>query len=187
MKITYTGKIEKLQPAQQTKFETRIAKLGKLLDRKYEKDARVVVTTERHLTNVEIRGQWYDHPLVCTGSDADVFNALTKALDKLEKQVLKLQAKWRDSKRTSTKEKAVPVAEPTPVEAKPKAAPKRAEGPDRRVYRVNRHDGHKPMTVEEAVLELGKNKDYLVYRDAETDRLSVLVRRRDGHFDLVEA
>ena len=28
--------------------------------------------------------------------------------------------------------------------------------------------------------------DYLVYRDAETDRVSVLLRRRDGHFDLVE-
>jgi hypothetical protein len=32
-----------------------------------------------------------------------------------------------------------------------------------------------------------KDRDYLVYRDAETDRVCVLVRRRDGHYDLVEA
>ena len=44
----------------------------------------------------------------------------------------------------------------------------------------------KPMTVEEAVMEMDKTKDYLVYWDAQTDRVSVLLRRRDGHFDLVE-
>ena len=42
------------------------------------------------------------------------------------------------------------------------------------------------MTLEEAVMQMDKTRDYLVYRDAETDRTSVLVRRRDGHFDLVE-
>jgi hypothetical protein len=43
------------------------------------------------------------------------------------------------------------------------------------------------MTLEEALLEMDKNRDYLVYRDAETDRTCVVVRRRDGNFDLVEA
>jgi hypothetical protein len=43
------------------------------------------------------------------------------------------------------------------------------------------------MTLEEALLDMEKDGDYLVYRDAETDCLSVLVRRRDGNFDLIEA
>jgi putative sigma-54 modulation protein len=43
------------------------------------------------------------------------------------------------------------------------------------------------MTVDEALLAMEDGKDYLVYRDAETDRLAVLLRRRDGNFDLVEA
>ncbi len=30
-----------------------------------------------------------------------------------------------------------------------------------------------------------EDRDYLVYRDAEGDGVSVLVRRRDGHFDLI--
>jgi len=37
------------------------------------------------------------------------------------------------------------------------------------------------------VMAMEKKGDYVVYRDAETDRVSVLVRRPDGHFDLVEA
>ena len=42
------------------------------------------------------------------------------------------------------------------------------------------------MTLDEAVMEIEKDQDYLVYRDADKDRVSVLVRRRDGHFDLIE-
>ena len=58
--------------------------------------------------------------------------------------------------------------------------------PGRQVFKIKPAQKRKPMTVEEAVLEMDKTQDYLVYRDAETDRVSVLLRRRDGHFDLVE-
>ena len=55
------------------------------------------------------------------------------------------------------------------------------------MFRVNHHQKRKPMTLDEALLEMDKTRDYLVYRDAETTACRVLVRRRDGHFDLVEA
>ena len=61
-----------------------------------------------------------------------------------------------------------------------------AETASAAVYRVNHHEKRKPMTLDEAILEMDKTRDYLVYRDAETDRVTVLVRRRDGNFDLVE-
>jgi len=51
---------------------------------------------------------------------------------------------------------------------------------------VNHHHKRKPMTLDEALIEMERDRDYLVYRDAETDRVSVLLRRRDGNFDLVE-
>ena len=56
----------------------------------------------------------------------------------------------------------------------------------RRVFRVNHHGSRKPMTLDEAMLAMEDDRDYLVYRDAQTDRLSVLLRRKDGHFDLIE-
>jgi hypothetical protein len=43
------------------------------------------------------------------------------------------------------------------------------------------------MTLDEALLEMENDLDYLAYRDADSDRLAVLIRRRDGNFDLVEA
>jgi putative sigma-54 modulation protein len=69
---------------------------------------------------------------------------------------------------------------------KPAAGGETDSSPESQIYKVAPARKHKPMTVEEAVLEMDKSRDYLVYRDAQTDRVSVLVRRRDGHFDLVE-
>jgi hypothetical protein len=43
------------------------------------------------------------------------------------------------------------------------------------------------MTLEEALLVLDDKRDYVVYQDSDTERTSVLVRRRDGHFDLIES
>jgi hypothetical protein len=44
------------------------------------------------------------------------------------------------------------------------------------------------MTVESAALELSASGDpYLVFRNADTDTLSVLLRRRAGDFGLFEA
>jgi putative sigma-54 modulation protein len=45
----------------------------------------------------------------------------------------------------------------------------------------------KPMTAEEAALELsGRNDQFVVFRDADTDRLGVLYKRQDGNFGLIE-
>jgi putative sigma-54 modulation protein len=67
-----------------------------------------------------------------------------------------------------------------------KPVPAESENDGRQVYKIKPAQRRKPMTVEEAVLEMDKSQDYLVYRDAQTDKVSVLLRRRDGHFDLVE-
>lgn len=183
MKVTYTGKTDKLLPEQEKKLEAKFSKLGKLFDRRGEKEARVIIKSERHLYHAEITANWYDNPIVCHASDPDLFGAISQAVDKLEKQIVKLRSKWRDTKRTAAKGKAAKLApETAPEEEEATEAP--AEPARPQIFRVNNR--RKPMTIEEAVLEMEK-RDYLVYRDAETDRLSVLLRRRDGNFDLVQA
>jgi putative sigma-54 modulation protein len=177
MKITYTGRQVELAPAQLKKLEARFAKVGKLLDGKRECEAHVILSLERHLHHAEVTVHYFNHQLVGLGSNSDLFTAIHSAIEKLEKQAVKHRTKWRDTKRT-----------PRDTEESPETtAGLEAEGePERRVYRVNHHQRRKPMTLDEALLEMSKDRDYLVYRDAETDRISVLVRRRDGHFDLVE-
>jgi len=179
MKITYTGRQVELAPAQLKKLEARFAKVGKVLDGRRECEAHVILSLERHLHQAEVTVNYFNHPLVGLASNGDLFTAIHSAIEKLEKQAVKHRSKWRDTKRTPRKTEE-------PVEAPQTAEPESEGETERRVFRVNHHQRRKPMTLEEAVLEMDNNRDYLVYRDAETDRIAVLVRRRDGNFDLVE-
>ena len=178
MKITYTGRQMELAPAQWKKIEMRAAKLGKFVDGKGEREAHVTVSLERGRHSAEITVNYPDHPLVGEASNQDLFKAMFSAIEKLERQAVKVIGKTRDTKRTAPKPSAEPVA----------AAPKSTAGKNgaKRIYRVNNNQDRKPMTVDEAILEMEKDRDYLVYRDAGNDRLSILMRRRDGNFDLVE-
>lgn len=182
MKISYTGRQVELAPAERKKLEAGFAKIGKLLDGKQEREAHVVLSQERHLHHAEVTVNYYNHPLVGLGSDSDLFTAIHSAAQKLEKQAVKARTKWRDTKRTPRKASSEVESEPAaPADAQPNGAP------SGRVYHVNHHRKRKPMTLDEALLEMDATRDYMVYRDADTDRVHVLLRRRDGNFDLVES
>ncbi|MBI3210891.1 MAG: ribosome-associated translation inhibitor RaiA [Candidatus Solibacter usitatus] len=185
MKITYTGQLT-VTPGQQKKLDSRFDKIGKLLHRGGAKGAHVILTTERHLQQVEITVAYYDHPMAVTHSSTDVFQSMNGALDKLEKQILRQREKWRDVKRRPAAGTKGVIEAPAPVEvktAKTAKQPPAAEVP--RIFKVNHHSRRKPMTMEEALMDLDR-LDYTVYRDATTDRIHVLVKRRDGHVDLIE-
>lgn len=182
MKIIYTGRQVELAPAELKKIEAGFAKIGKLLDSREEKEAHVILSLERHLHHAEVTLNYHNHHLAVTGSSPDLFTAINEAIERLEKQSVKVRERWRDLKRVPRK--AGEETAPEAVAAGEEEAEPEAE---KRVFHVNHHEKRKPMTLDEALLEMEKDLDYLVYRDAETDRIAVLVRRRDGHFDLVQA
>jgi putative sigma-54 modulation protein len=186
------------------KLDAKLDRIRKLMGRNGDKDAHVIVRQERHLQNVEITVNAWDHQMVALGADGDLFTAMNSALEKLEKQVSRLRTKWRDTKRTAQEVNEARAVEAAPVatalnraqKAKMKntksAAPVSVNAAPPRVFRVDQNgDGvpdhrHKPMTVDEAMLEIGPKEDYLMFLDAETNRVSVLLRRKDGNFDLIE-
>jgi putative sigma-54 modulation protein len=180
MKVTYKGIPHPLGPKIQQKLDGKFAKLAKLLDGRGEREAHVIVAQERHLYRAEVTVQFYDHQLVGIGSDSELLTALSAALEKLDTQAVKTRGKWRETHRRkgAITERAEPPA--VTVASSGGASVKR-------VFRVNGAGRRKPMTLDEALLEMDQNRDYLVYRDAEREGLSVLVRRRDGHFDLIES
>ena len=192
MKLTYTGVPEEFPPRQQAKLDARLSRIAKMIEHGREREARAVVRQQRHLHVVDLTLNAFDHALVGQGSDRDLFTAMVEAADKLERQVQNMRARWRTTKR----HKEAPKREPEAAEAAP-VAPVRMNGTAKRaaaraaaaapkVVRVARRRSSKPMTPDEAVLEIGAGENFLVFQDADTDRMSVLVRRSDGHFDLVE-
>jgi len=198
MKINYTGKSEEIPLRQRTKLEAKLQKLSKVLEQRGEKEAHVVLTQQRFLHKVEITMNAWDHALVGIATNGDIAVAAHEAFERLEKQLLKMRARWRDTKRVRDKEAdgekasaTLQSAPPSSKKARIASGPKASGGPKKaarkQVYRVNHSDGRKPMTLEEAMLEMEASQDYLVYRDAQTDRVTVLFRRSDGHFDLIES
>src|ERR1700684_228241 len=155
MKIIYTGKCEEIPIRQRTKLEARLQKLAKVVEQRGEKEAHVVLTQQRFLHKVEITVHALDHALVGIATDGDIAVAAHEAFDRLEKQVLKLRARWRDTKRVRDKEAdgemasaslhAVPARAPsTPPKSKATVTAKKAGR--KQVYRVSPEDGSKPMT-----------------------------------------
>jgi len=183
MKVSYKGIKKDLPDTLQEKLDTKFAKLSRLIDGNGEKRAHVIVTGERHLQKAEITVHTPDRDLVGMGSDPDLFNAINGALHKIEKQAMKLGGKLRAATRRTEPVKT--------TAARPAAKSGRAQAPaapsNPRIFRPNHHERRKPITLEEAMLQMEDGRDYLVYRDADKQSLFMLVRRRDGHFDLIES
>jgi len=191
--ISWTGKQDYLHPKQKEQLDTKFGKIGKLLDvdGKGEKKARVALTQDKTMHRVEVTLNYLDHTLVGEHLDPDQFTALTAAVEKLERQMLKVREKRRDVRKgpredwdKSSAANTVTEAEPRSPERLP-AAPAAVPNGKPKVFRVAPDDG-KPLTFEEAMLVIDDKEPYFVYRNAETDRLAVLMRRPDGNFDLVE-
>ncbi len=174
MRILYTGKPQSFTEAEQKKINARLAKISKMVDGKGEKEVHAFFQIQRHIVKAEVTLRYYGHSAVGAATNADAFRALTGAFEKLEKQVVKLRAKWRDTKRTPAVKKLASKTEAPPEVERSAPSVKRV--------RVD----HKPMTVDEAVLVIGGSTPYLPFHDAETGGVSVLIRSGDGKFDLIE-
>ena len=174
MNVTYTGVHHGMPPKVQSKLNSKFSKLSKLLEKRGEREAHVIIREERGKTLAEITIQFYDHQLVAEGKGPDLFGALSPALEKLEAQAIKQRDKWREKHRRED-----PPVEKTAEE--PKAASAGV-----RIHRVS-VGRKKPITLDEALLLLDSGKTYLAYRDAQTERISILVRRPDAGLDLIES
>lgn len=177
MNVNYTGGNGEFTASQKARLESRLTRLGKLIDREGDKDAHVVLTEEKRSKRAEVTVNYLHTSFVAEGKGPAYLPAVTEALDKLEKQISKVRAKIRDSKRDSFKpsmEAAAAVAKPAPRDAGPRVLPAKVS--------------KKPMNVDEAVLVcIRKNVNYVAFRDAETEGISVVVRRDDGNFELIRA
>lgn len=193
MRLIVSGKTKDFTPELEEKFTSRITKLSKFIERRGEREAHVSHQVERHLHKVQVIINFYDHSLVGEGADADLDTAMCQAIEKLEKQVVNLRSRWRDTHRDAkvvreTKEGWDGGAGPAEFE-EPQVAKARVNGRGGKpkIFRVNYEEDRKPMTLEEAMLEMENEQHYVVFRDADHDCLSVLVRRSDGNYDLIES
>ncbi len=179
MRIEYTGRQTEVPRELRALAEKKLRKLSRVL--RGITDAHVVLAADkrRHIAEVSVHSPHL--VLAATEASADPGNSLTIVIDKLTRQAQRQVGKRQERKRRG------PVRGKGPWQAGADALP--PEQGSERPRRIVKSRGFvaKPMTVEEAALEIGASGDgLLVFRNAGTERVSVLFRRRDGHLGLIE-
>lgn len=177
MKFEYTGRHVDVSPAIRRHVEEHFKKLDHVFNGDSTLSTHVVIDVEKNRQIGEIIVHWRDHTLTAKDTSADMYMALTRAMAKIEKQAVKLKKKIIDRKQGAKRTASVAPEPDGQIEAaalSPRIIPARR-------YAV------KPMTAEEAALRLsGEPDQFLVFRDADTERLGVIYKRKDGNYGLIE-
>jgi putative sigma-54 modulation protein len=172
MKIEFTGRQTVVSAAVRRVAEGKLQKLARLLPAVTR--AHVILTADKHRQVAEVSLHSRSADLAATAVTSDLRLSVADAIAKLERQAQKQRTRRRTRKGADSPR----FTRPRPVE--------RPDGGGPRVIRTRRI-AVKPMTLEEAALELGdRGGDVLVYRDAATARVTVVYRRPDGHIGLIE-
>jgi len=183
MRLELTGRQVEITPALRLLVDRKLTKLDRKL-----KDAivsvQVVLTRDKYRyvadVTVHVRG---DHMLHGLGEDTAWEASLGQAAEKLEQQAITLKGKWTERKRRATSGKVSSAEALSKAEA---AVKQPASNQPPRIVPTPRYPV-KPMTVEEAALVVADRKEaFVVFRNAVTDSINVLYRRKDGQPGLIE-
>lgn len=177
MRFEYTGRHVEVTPAIRKHVEDHFKKLEYIFNGTTAAWTHAVIDVEKSRHKAELIVHWRDHTLTAKDINADMYLALSRAIAKIEKQALKLKTKKIDRKQGAQKASAVAPSPDGSIEASPRSP---------RIINARRYT-IKPMTAEEAALRLSSDPDqFVVFRDADTDRVGVLYKRSDGNYGLIE-
>ena len=161
-------------------------KLSKIQDRLFDDviDVRVVLQVEKYRNICEILINGKNHSVkTVQESDESMQDAVNSAIDHLKRQAQKNRKKLRDHHRRdgakpAITEWAVQVLEPGQLR----------EDTQLRAPRIVKTNNLpiRPMSIEEAALRLDDSRnEFIVFRDIDTDRVSVIYKRKDANLGLI--
>jgi putative sigma-54 modulation protein len=175
MQINITAKGVTVPPDLKEVAEKKLEKLGRLLRQVGTVD--ITCSRERQWRVVEI--VLNANGIIVRGEDRaiDLRSAIDSLMDKLERRVKKSRSKMMERYRSSAETRQAWEAE---------EAEEAEEDFEPRLVRSKRFTV-KPMNPEEAAAQMELvGHDFFVFRNAETEQVNVIYRRRDGNYGLIE-
>jgi len=190
MRLELRGHHLDVSPGLRRFVEEKLSKLERLLNDRAV-SAHAILTVEKHRRVADItlhaRGERFLHGI---GDSDNWETSITQAIAKLSHQAQTLKTRQKET-RHRLKAPAAKAAEPVTKRAKGRtpagAAPAgRSRGRMPRLLRASR-EAIKPMSIEDAAREIEAGGDgVVVFRDVNSQAVSVLYRRRNGELTLVE-
>lgn len=177
MKFTIIARKIDLREKTKEHIEKKLSKLDKFF--KGDSEARVVVGTLKNMEYVE--ANVYSQGMVYRAevSDVDVYAAIDRIVDIIERQIRKNKTRLAKKIRTDT-----------PWDDKMISGEEYIGGEDKDEFEIvkTKKFAIKPMTPEEAVLQMNLlGHDFFVYKDVKTNEMRVVYKRNDGKYAIIES
>ena len=174
MKITLRGKNIEITEAIEEKVSEKLSKLDKYFIVSENVEAKVLVRTYPYGQKIEVTIPTEYVLLRAEVVDQDLYNAIDLVIDKLEGQIRK--NKTRLNRKSKDNKLAFNLASIEPLEEE-----------EEDVLVKTKTITPKPMDMEEAIMQMELiGHSFFVYRDTETDAISIVYRRNDGDYGLIE-
>ena len=172
MQFSVTARNLEITPALRTYTEEKLNRLTRYLENIVT--IHVVLSVNKHRQTAEVTLRVRELTIRAEEESDDLYSSIDLVVEKLERQILRYKERImahaaRGGNRGGRTASTAPVVEE-----------------EARVVKTKRF-AVKPVGVEEAILQmdlLGHN--FYVFRNATTEEVNVIYRRRDGHYGLIE-
>lgn len=174
MKISYVGKNITIRDNFKELVHKKIERLDKYFDEDVE--AKATFSTVGNFKTVEVT-IWLKSGTIIRSEETsdDMLSSVDMAVESLDNQLRKYKTKLKSRKQESIRYDEVIEDEETIAEDKKPEVVK--------VKKI----GLKPMFLEDAILQMELlGHDFFVYQDAEVNEVSVVYKRNDGNYGLIE-
>ena len=176
MEIVIHGDKIKVTKAMREYIEEKLDKLNKYLENSDNVRANVIVKVKGHEQTVEITIPLKTFILRSEETKEDFYAAVDKTIDVLERQIRKNKTKLQSKKEKQNVDFNFANIEDDDEGSEEKKIVKR------KLVEV------KPMKEEEAILQMELlGHEFYMFKDADTDKIAVVYRRKDGNYGLMES
>ncbi len=178
MRYNFIGKNIEVGEKTKEKVSAKLSRIDKFFPE--ETVATVTLSSEKLGPNSEVTIPYHKRMIRAEVRDADMMAAVDEAIDILENQVV------RYKKRLRTKVRQSAEAYRVEYESLHIAEEDLDEEPLYKIERI-KHFEVKPMDAEEAVMEMELiGHSFFVFRDAETENINVVYKRKNGSYGLID-
>lgn len=181
MDINIRGENIAVTPSLQKYAEKRIGKLEKYFSEPLATSARVNMRVHNTEQVVEVTIPIQGLLLRAEVGEEDMYTSIDQAVSKLERQIKKYKTKlYRKSRQNDRQVREAAGATLTRT-AEPETGEDAPEIVRRKSFVL------KPMTVEEAILQMDMlGHSFFVFKNAESNIINVVYRRKDGRYGLID-
>jgi len=173
MNITLRGDKIKVTDAMKDYANEKLEKINKYLDDSSNVNANIVVKVENYKQKVEVTIPLKNFILRSEELQDDFYAAMDVVVDKIERQIRKNKTKLQSKKVKDYKEIVFDYIE--------------VEDEEEDVIVKRKKIDVKPMSEEEAIIQMELlGHQFYLFKDAETLKPSVIYKRNDGQYGIIE-